>query len=64
MRGDNPTATFAVREIDLQNRFKYSPTELANKVDEAAKSAVLNDRHAISTTEISDALKERKHSRI
>lgn len=28
-KGDDVASTFAYREVDLQNRFKYSPTELA-----------------------------------
>ena len=30
--GDDPMAAFAVREVDLQNRFKYSASQIAKLV--------------------------------
>jgi hypothetical protein len=45
VRGDDPTAAFAVREVDLQNRFKYSASQIAKLVGLTGPKTVALRRH-------------------
>jgi hypothetical protein len=46
--GDDPANAAAIREIDLQNKYRYSPTELAEKLKiTTAKSKLLRDHLGI-----------------